>query len=265
MYSGTIVPLVTPVDVEGRVDVPSVARLIESLHRDVTALMPALSSGEGWLLDEKQWRDMVAATKTHSHGLPVLAGIQLPETSQVVERAELARELGADAVVVTTPFRAEISQEEIFEHYRKVREAVDVPLFIYNEAAVSGNTIELETLLRIFDLPDVVGIKESSGSAEFTRRLAHAAHSVPVFEGWENLLLEARGVAGLVGPLANLEPELCNAMLVDPTPERQAEVDAACRRFGVFEDDWYRRVKTELCKRGVISTDLGIGGSREQR
>jgi 4-hydroxy-tetrahydrodipicolinate synthase len=264
MYSGTIVPLITPVDAEGAVDQPGVGRLIESVRDEVTALMPALSSGEGWRLTERQWRDLVEATRAHARGLPVLAGIQLPDTAQVVARARLARDLGVDAVVVTTPFGAGISQEEIFQHYRALREAVDVPLFVYNEAALSGNTIELDTLLRIFALPGVVGIKESSGSAEFTRRVVRADHSVPVFEGWENLLVEAHGVAGFIGPLANLEPGLCTAMLVDPTPERQAEIDAACRRFGVFEDDWYRWVKKELCKRGVIGTDLPVGEPRRE-
>ncbi|MBP2328748.1 4-hydroxy-tetrahydrodipicolinate synthase [Kibdelosporangium banguiense] len=258
MYSGTIVPLITPLDMDTRVDTASVARLIESVHRDVAGLMPTLSSGEGWKLSETQWRDMVAATCEHSRGLPVLAGIQLPETGQVIERARLAKELGVDAVVVTTPFQADISQDEIFAHYQALRAAVDIPLFIYNEAAVSGNTIELETLLRIFALPGVVGIKESSGSAELTRRIVRADHTVPVFEGWENLLLEAHGVAGFIGPLANLEPQLCNAMLVDPTPERQATIDETCRRYGVFEDDWYRLVKQELCKRKVIGTDLVV-------
>jgi 4-hydroxy-tetrahydrodipicolinate synthase len=258
MYSGTIVPLITPLDINGAVDTASVDRLIGSVHRDVTALMPTLSSGEGWKLSETQWRDMVAATREYSRGLPVLAGIQLPETGQVVERAWLAEQLGADAVVVTTPFRTDISQDEIFAHYQTLRAAVDIPLFIYNEAAVSGNTIELDTLLRIFALPGIVGIKESSGSAELTRRIVQADHTVPVFEGWENLLLEAHGVAGFIGPLANLEPQLCNAMLVDPTPERQAEVDETCRRYGVFADDWYRLVKQELCKRTVISTDLVV-------
>jgi 4-hydroxy-tetrahydrodipicolinate synthase len=258
MYSGTIVPLVTPLDRDGVVDPPSVEKLIGSISSEVTALMPALSSGEGWKLSETQWSDMVAATRKYSRGLPVLAGIQLPETGQVIDRARIAKRLGADAVVVTTPFRAEISQDEIYAHYRELREAVDIPLFVYNEAAVSGNTIELSTLLRIFALPDVVGIKESSGSAELTRAIVRAPHTVPVFEGWENLMLEAHGVAGFIGPLANLEPQLCNAMLVDPTPERQAVVDEACRRYGVFEDDWYRWVKQELCKRKVISTDLVV-------
>lgn len=255
MYSGTIVPLITPLDESGAVDEKSVARLVEYVHPEVTALMPALSSGEGWRLDEGQWRDIVTHTVRHSLGLPVLAGIQLPDTASVVARARAAAELGADAVVVTTPYGKNVSQDDIVEHYRALRAATDIPVFLYNEEAVSGNRIEYDTLLRLCDIPGMVGIKESSGDAAFTRRMAAADTGVPVFEGWENLLVDVRGVDGFIGPLANLEPALCNAMLVDPTPDRQREIDTFCESHGLFEDDWYRWVKKELRTRGVIDSD----------
>lgn len=264
MYSGTIVPLITPLDAGGAVDRSSVDRLVDYVHRDVTGLMPTLSSGEGEKLSDAQWRDMVEATVAHARGLPVLAGILRPHTDQVVELARLARELGADAVVVSTPFGPDISQDEIYRHYQVLRDAVDIPLFIYNEAAKSGNSIELDTLLRIFRLPGVVGIKESSGSAELTRRIAEADHDIPVFEGWENLILEARGVAGFIGPLANLEPAICTAMLNEPTLERQQEIDELSKRFGIFEDDWYRHAKVELVARDVISGAYTVDGIREE-
>ncbi|MFI5783045.1 dihydrodipicolinate synthase family protein [Nocardia sp. NPDC051570] len=255
MYSGIIVPLVTPLDADGVVSAPGVAALIESVRDEVTGLMPTLSSGEGWLLSERQWTDMVALTREHSRGLPVLAGVQLATTAEVVDRARRAMVLGVDGVVVTTPFGAGLTQEAIYEHYRILRESVAVPLFLYNESALSGNSIEVDTLCRICELPDVVGIKESSGSAELTREIVTALPGIPVFEGWENLLIHADGIAGFIGPLANLEPALCNSMLTDPTPQRQAEIDAACERYGLLREDWYRWVKRELCRRGVLSDD----------
>lgn len=255
MYSGTIVPLVTPLGSTGTVACSDVDQLIGSVHGKVTALMPTLSSGEGWLLTERQWTDMVSFTRKYSRGLPVLAGVQLATTVEVIERARVAAALGADGVVVTTPFHAELSQEEMYQHYRILRESVAVPLFLYNESALSGNEIEVDTLRRICELPDVVGIKESSGSAERTREIVAALPGVPVFQGWENLLVQTEGVAGFIGPLANLEPALCNAMLAKPTPVLQAAIDAACERYGLFRDDWYRWVKRILHRRGVLNTD----------
>ncbi|MGH3564847.1 MAG: dihydrodipicolinate synthase family protein [Pseudonocardia sp.] len=255
MYSGTIVPLVTPVNDAGNVSETCVARLIESVRCEVTALMPALSTGEGWALTEQQWQQMIAATREHSGGRPVLAGIQLATTAAVVARARHATALGADAVVVTTPFGKDVTQDRIYAHFAVLSSTVSVPLFIYNEAAISGNQIEPDTLIRICRLPRIVGIKESSGIPELTRRIVADLPAVPVFEGWENLLLQARGVAGFIGPLANLEPALCTAILTDPTAAHQAAIDDACMRYGLLTQDWYRSVKAELVRRGVIDTD----------
>ncbi|MGI5450685.1 dihydrodipicolinate synthase family protein [Streptomyces sp. CA-243310] len=254
MYSGTIVPLVTPFRDDDTVDEQSTARLIDHVRHDVTALMPALTSGEGWKLTERQWTDIVTHTVRHSGALPVLVGIQLPETAQIIERARRAMEIGADAVVVTTPFGEDVTQDDIVAHYRALRSATDAPIFLYNEEALSGNRIEYDTLLTLCEIPGIVGIKESSGDAAFTRKMAEAHTGVPVFEGWENLISSAVGIDGFIGPLANLEPALCNAILVDPSPERQAEVDATCETYGVFKDDWYRWVKKELHARGIIAT-----------
>lgn len=259
MYTGTIVPLITPLDHAGAVSPACVARLVDSLSGAVSALMPALSSGEGFALTDRQWDDVVTATVAHSAGLPVLAGIQLPDTAAVVRRAEQARAARVDAIVVTAPFGEHLTQDMIFEHFATVREAVEVPLFVYNEAAVSGNHLELDTLVRVCRLPGVVGLKESSGSPELTAAIAAAVPEVPVFEGWEHLLADARGVAGFIGPLANLEPGLCNAMLVKPSGELQAEINDACTRYGLLAEDWYHLVKTELVARGVIDTDRVVG------
>jgi 4-hydroxy-tetrahydrodipicolinate synthase len=258
-YSGVITPLITPLDRDRQVPAEDVARLIATIRTEVTALMPTLSSGEGWLLTERQWRDMVSATVRHADGLPVIAGVQLPDTEAVVTRIRLAAELGVDAVAVTTPFGAGIGQDDIVGHYRRVL-AAGLPVLLYNEEAVSGNRIEADTLARICRLPGVVGVKESSGEAEFTRQLVASDLGVPVFEGWENLLSQVPGVHGFIGPLANLEPALCRALWQRPDPELQAQVDAACERYGILREDWYLRVKRELVARGIIGTDVTAGG-----
>ncbi|MFV6029897.1 dihydrodipicolinate synthase family protein [Streptomyces sp. NPDC056264] len=262
-YSGTVVPLITPLDEHGVVDEQSVVRLLDHIRAEVSGFMPALTSGEGWKLDARQWQDVVTYTVRHAGGLPVLAGIQLPDTDAVIDRARTAAAIGADAVVVTTPFGAEVTQDDIVEHYKAIRAALDIPIFLYNEEALSGNRIEFDTLIRICkEIPGIVGIKESSGDAAFTRNMAEAGTGIPVFEGWENLLVDARGIDGFIGPLANLEPSLCNAMLVDPTPDRQAEINTVCERYGVFKDDWYRWVKKELHVRGVISSPTVHGEAK---
>ncbi len=254
MYSGIIPPLVTPVDYDRNVCEKSVKNLINFVRPYSTALMPTLSSGEGWALNDQQWEDMIRFTIKHSSSLPVLAGVEYKTTEQVVEKARKAQRLGVDAVVVTTPFEKDITQNEIYQHFQKIRE-VGVLVFVYNEKAISGNSIEYETIERICRLGNIVGIKEASGSAEFTKRLVNSELGVPIFQGWEHLCYQSRGVDGYIVPLVNLEPKVCSEMLRDPSAEKQKGIDALCKKYNILGEDWYVFLKKELQQRGTITTE----------
>lgn len=257
MYSGIIPPLVTPVDYNGNVCEQSVKNLVDLVKPYSTALMPTLSSGEGWALSDKQWEDMVRFTLSHSSGLPVLAGVEYKTTQEVVEKTRIAKRMGVDAVVVTTPFKKGITQEEIYRHFEQIKEA-EISIFIYNEKTISGNSIEYDTIFRIFRLGNIVGIKEASGSADFTRRLVDSGIEVPVFQGWEYLCYQSKGVDGYILPLANLEPRICSEMLKNPTAEKQEEINSLCKKYNITGDDWYVFLKKELHQRGIITTERTV-------
>ncbi|MEU5428883.1 dihydrodipicolinate synthase family protein [Streptomyces olivoreticuli] len=256
---GTLVPLVTPVDEHRRVCAESVERLVRSLRDDVTGYVPALSTGEGWTLTPEQWTDMVRLTVEHADGAPVLAGAALGDVDGILARARLAAGLGADAVVVPPPFPdADGGRRGLVDHFAEVLDGSPLPVFVYHEHVVSGAPLDIDALREVCDLPGIVGVKDSGGSAEFTRDLLGNAAAVPVFQGWEQLLTRAPGVAGFVGPLANLEPSVCAAALARPGEETQARVDELSERHRLLTDDWYLHVKAELVRRGVIGTALAV-------
>ena len=252
MYKGIIPPLITPLNKEGNVCEKSVGDLIESVRAYSTALMPTLSSGEGWKLNNIQFTDMIKFTLKFSQGLPVLVGIEFKTTDEVIEKAKLAKKLGADAIVATTPF-GKCSQEEIYQHFRRIKNQVDAPIFIYNEHSISGNQIDYKNIVKICKLGNIVGIKEASGSVEFTQRLLNSDLGVPIFQGWEHLCFKSKGADGYILPLVNLEPKLCLEMLENPSKEKQNEIDAACKKYNISGDDWYVWLKKELHKRGIIN------------
>ncbi|MGW1835411.1 dihydrodipicolinate synthase family protein [Streptomyces sp. NPDC002067] len=258
MFPGVTVALVTPLSDAGEVSEPAVARLVASVRPYVSALLPALSTGEGGALTDEQWEVMVSATVRHADGLPVVAGALRPTTDEVAARARAAERLGACAVAVTTPYGPGVTQEEMFRHYERLARATRLPLVVYHESAVSKNALDLTTLLRICALPAVAGVKDSAGSGRFTRELVAAGPGVPVLQGLEHLLLESGPVDGFVLALANAEPALCAALFTDPSADRAAELTAACARFGLERDDWYRALKSELCRRGVLETDRTV-------
>ncbi|RLU79960.1 dihydrodipicolinate synthase family protein [Streptomyces griseocarneus] len=257
---GTLVPLVTPVDGDHRVCATSVARLVESLREHVGAYVPALSTGEGWTLTPGQWHDMVRLTVEHAAGTPVLAGIALGDAAGVLDRARTAAGLGADAVVVPPPFPGpDGARRGLVEHFTEILDGSPLPVFVYHEHVVSGAPLDLAALRAVCALPGVVGVKDSSGSADFTRGLLDGGVGVPVFQGWENLITEVPGVQGFVGPLANLEPSVCDEALAAGAEDAQHRVDALSERYRLLTDDWYLHVKAELVRRGVIGTALPVG------
>lgn len=256
MYRGIIAPLVTPLRKDDSVCEESLLRLLNHLRPDVAGLMPCLSSGEGWKLTPRQWVDMVSYCVDYSDGLPVIAGIELGTTRQVIERARQAQRLGVTGIIITTPFGKNVPQDEMFEHFRLIRDAVDLPIVIYNESALSNNETLPETLSRICELPGIIGIKESSGSIEVARQLLKfRLEGVPLFQGWENLLLRSTGLDGYVISLTNLEPRLCAEMFRNPMPETQKRIDDLCEPYGLFTANWYYSIKIELKKRGILKTD----------
>ncbi|MFZ3495379.1 dihydrodipicolinate synthase family protein [Streptomyces sp. 5.8] len=257
MITGMTTALVTPVDAAGEIDEKSMARLIATVRPYGDALLPALSTGEGGALSDRQWRDTLTAAVRHADGLPVLAGILRPTTAATLALARTAGGLGAAAVVVTTPYGADVTQEEMYRHFEAVAGA-GLPVIVYHESAVSGNSLELGTLLRVCALPGVAGVKDSAGEPEFTRALIAAGPGVPVVQGLEHLLLESGPVDGWVVALGNVEPELCRALLTDRGEERAAQLHAAYARYGLDRDDWYRSLKTELLRRAVIETDREV-------
>ncbi|MFF4415298.1 dihydrodipicolinate synthase family protein [Streptosporangium sp. NPDC001559] len=263
MYRGLIAALVTPLTGDGEVPEHDIARLIASLRPYVTALLPALSTGEGWALSERQWLAMVGGTVRHAGGLPVLAGVMRPTTAGALERARTAARLGAKAVVATTPYGPGLSQEEMYRHYASLSGGAGLPVVVYHESQVSGNRLRLDTLLRVCALPGVAAVKDSAGDAEFTRRLVAARPGVPVLQGLESLALEPTGVEGHVLALANAEPELCAELCaamaaaspVEDTAGWKARLGEAVERYGLARPDWYRMLKTELYRRSVLTTD----------
>lgn len=254
-YSSILVPLVTPLDDDGRVCEESVARLIESIHPFVRGYIPCLTSGEGWALTHDQWKAMILATLRHAGNRDVIAGIEKPTTNEVLELAREANRLGVDAIMVTTPFGASVTQEEMIAHYRHLHDETALHLNIYNESALSRNHCELDSLLAIAALPRVIGIKDSSDEPRTDAVIGQFQnHGVAYFHGWENRMTGQPIADGNVVSLSNLEPAICGRACMINDTGLQEIIDEHCARYRLQSDDWYRHVKLELHERGIIAS-----------
>lgn len=255
MTKQVMVPLITPLSAEGVVCKTSVMRLVRSLRHSVDGFIVCLTSGEGWLLDERQWQAMLNATLEQADAMPVIAGVERATTDEVLAYAEQAQKQGATGIMLTSPFGSLIDQDVILTHYRKVHNAVDIDVYIYNESSLSGNVTAFDTLLSIASLPRVVGIKDSDeNSRSVTQIAALQAHGLKYFLGLEQHLGTGLPSDGCVVSLANLEPALCRIAVMSTDDALQCEVKRLTDAYSLLSKDWYAYIKRELFSRGVIAS-----------
>lgn len=253
---GVFIPLITPIDDTGAICKQSVRQLVACSRATASGYLPCLTSGEGWLLSRNQWEAMVHCTLEVAQPGSVIVGIERPTTGDVLEFARLARRLGAGAIMLTSPFGADVDQRQIFEHYRQVHDDSGLDIYIYNESSLSKNETAFETLLAVADLPRVVGIKDSvSGGRETAQIAALRSRGLAYYIGWEHHLATGLPVDGNVVSLANLEPALCGLGLHSADPAVHAEILRLSEAYSLLADDWYLHVKRALKARGVIASD----------
>lgn len=248
-FSGVVPPAITPLHADGTVDVPSLERLIGHLiDAGCHGIFALGSSGETVFLTDDQ-RDLALQTivKSVAGQVPVIAGCIEPTTPRVIARARRARELGADALVVTAPFYTLVGPHEIERHFRAVHEAVDLPLLAYDIPVCVHTKLPVELLLRLAEDGVLVGVKDSSGDdVAFRQLLIALADRLPgadftALTGHEVVVDGSMlaGGSGSVPGLGNVDPagyvRLHNACLAGDWATARAEQDRLTRLFRIVD------------------------------
>ena len=206
--SGVIVPLVTPFTPSGELDQRSFDRLADSLiEAGVDGLVVAATTGESPTLTWSEVEGLTTRLLAQVGGkIPILVGTGGANTAESVERTQRARALGADGALVVVPYYNRPAPAGVVAHYRAIA-AVGLPIVAYNIPYRTGLNLDRETLLAILDVPEVVGLKESSGGIANTVALAGRPDR-SLLCGDDALFLAslAHGAAGGILAAANLLP-----------------------------------------------------------
>jgi 4-hydroxy-tetrahydrodipicolinate synthase len=233
---GIIPPVTTPLTEAGAFDPESAKNLYRyMLESGVHGLFLFGSSGEGPVInDDERTFAMQTAVEVVQSRIPLLVGVLFPGTKQVITHGRLAKQLGADALVVAPPFYFPATQDELLDHFRAVRTEVELPIIAYDIPATTKIKVELNTMLQLAREGTVVGVKDSSGDvAGFRRLLAKRPPGFKMFTGSE-LLIDAvllMGADGAVPGLANVAPELFVQLYDHWKAGRQAEAVEIQRRI----------------------------------
>ncbi len=219
---GSIVALVTPMHEDGNVDYAALRRLIDWHIAEGTDCIGVVgTTGESPTVSMAENCEIIRVAVEHAAGrVPVMAGTGANSTADAIELAHYEKQVGADCHLSVVPYYNRPSQEGIFQHFKAIAEAVDLPLVLYN---VPGRTVAdmlPETALRLAQLPRVVGIKEATGNIE---RACHLIKQAPkgfaVYSGDDGtaVALMLLGGQGNVSVTANVAPrlmhELCMAAI----------------------------------------------------
>jgi 4-hydroxy-tetrahydrodipicolinate synthase len=211
--------LVTPFRRDGSVDEPALHALVNwQIESGIAFLVPCGTTGEAATLTEQEWLRVVEVVVGATAGrVPVFAGCTHNATHEAVTKVrKLAGVHGLTGILTANPYYNRPGQEGQYQHFKAIAEAVDLPVLLYNIPSRTGANLEPATVLRLAELQNVIGIKESSGNiAQITELLTTAPRSFKVFAGDDSLALPvlSLGGAGLVSVASNAIPAQMSAMV----------------------------------------------------
>jgi 4-hydroxy-tetrahydrodipicolinate synthase len=211
---GVIPPIVTPVDAAERIDDAALRRVVDHvIAGGVHGILSLGSTGEFFGLDHDRMQRALAVTLDQVHGrVPVYMGIGAIATRECLELAKLAEREKAQAITLLPPMFISPSDEELYQHFRAVAEATPLPLLLYNNPDRMNVNISANLLERLASVPNIVGVKDSSGdltlTAEYIRRTQSSGFKV--LSGRDVMILGtlACGAVGCVAATANIVPAL---------------------------------------------------------
>ena len=219
MFKGTLTALITPFN-RGSIDIPAFENLVRwQIESGIHGLVPCGSTGESLFLSHEEHKDLVARTVSISSGqVPVLAGSGAVTTAETIELTKNVKEAGADGALIVTPAYVKPGPEAMYQHFKAVTEAVDIPIIIYNNPGRTGSAMDQETLARLAQLPNIIGVKDST--SDMTRpTLTNIAlgDKFLQFSGEDPTVFGflAQGGMGWISVISNIAPtmcaEICNA------------------------------------------------------
>lgn len=217
MLQGSLVAIVTPMMSDGRLDIPSLNALID-FHVDqgsdgivivgTTGESPTVDFDEHCLLIE-------SAVKQVAGRIPVIAGTGANSTQEAIVLTKKAKALGVDACLLVAPYYNKPTQEGLYQHFKAVADAVNIPQILYNVPGRTGCDISNDTVLRLAAHPNIVGIKDATGGIERgTDLLLRAPDDFTVFSGDDAtaMSLMLLGAKGVISVTANVAPKLMHEM-----------------------------------------------------
>jgi 4-hydroxy-tetrahydrodipicolinate synthase len=211
---GIIPPIITPMQANEDLDLPRLKSFIDyQIANGVHGIFVLGTNSEFYALDEREKQEVIATAVAHvNNRVPVFAGTGAETTREAVRLTKMAEREKADGVSVITPYFVSPTQKEIFDHYRRIAENTSLPVVLYNNPATCGGVkIDVENVAKLAEIPNIFGIKDSSGDLQNTVELIRVVpERFSVMMGRDTLIFSALmfGARGAVPATGNIAPAL---------------------------------------------------------
>ena len=268
MFQGSMVALVTPMGDDGSLDFKALERLVDfHVEHGTGALVIAGTTGESATLTMPEHAQLLRrAVARARERIPIIGGSGSASTAQAIALTRQAMEAGVDACLIVTPYYNKPTQDGLFRHYRAIAEAVPVPQILYNVPGRTACDLLPETAARLADFPNVIGIKEATGSLERARQLRTLCGTrLDVYSGDDatarELMLD--GACGVISVTANVAPalmaEMCGAAVAgEAAAAGSADAKLAALHKALFVESNPIPAKWALHAMGLIGPALRL-------
>ena len=218
VFTGAATAIITPFQ-NGKVDYDALGRLIEwQIAKGIDALVVCGTTGEASTLTDEEHREVIRySVEKVAKRVPVIAGTGSNDTDYAIDLTRFAGEVGADAVLLVTPYYNKASQKSLVKHFLSIAECADIPNILYNVPSRTGLNISLGAYQKLAEHPNIVATKEASGNLSAIMELiAACGDSLNVYSGNDDQVVPmlALGAKGVISVLSNVLPEktceMCN-------------------------------------------------------
>jgi 4-hydroxy-tetrahydrodipicolinate synthase len=268
MITGSLVAIVTPMHEDGRLDLPRFRKLIDwHVEEGTDGIVVVGTTGESPTVDFEEHKELIRIAVQHSRGrIPIIAGTGGNSTAEAIELTESAKQAGATACLSVVPYYNKPTQEGQYRHFRKIAETVDLPMIVYNVPARTVADLENDTVLRLAEVPGIIGIKDATANlGRGTDLIRRAPRNFAIYSGEDvtALPLILCGGHGVISVTANVAPKLmhqmCAAALVgDMKKARELNNRLLPLHQRLFVETSPAPVKWALAEMGLIENGLRL-------
>ena len=264
---GSVVALITPFHTDGSVNFEKLRELVEwHIASRTDAILVLGTTGESSTMTHEEDDEVLrCAIETAAGRIPIIAGTGSNSTQTMLEKSRKAQALGADGLLLITPYYNKGNAEGIYRHFTAVADAVSIPCILYNVPGRTGCSISVENVEKLSRHPNICGIKEASGDMSYAMRIAHCIG--PDFALWSGndditVPLLSVGASGVISVYANVMPAMCHQIVADYLGGERARAAENQLKYLELINDLFLEVNPIPVKTAMNMMGLNVGPLR---